>query len=154
MLVLVRSPLLTSHKWRELVSSGRLGYRCHGVFVWYNVCFVLLRFRIYAFVEAATLLFNRPSICWRPDSHTCFFFLFLFSLLFIWRCRFFRVFFCTIPALCLESTSYSFLSNGLFLPSDHGAGFWTSAYVRIQSINQSIVEFLPISVAASIYSYP
>ena len=24
--------LLTSHKWRELVSSGRLVCRCHGVF--------------------------------------------------------------------------------------------------------------------------
>ena len=31
-LVLVRSPLLTSHKWRESVSSGRLVCRCHGVF--------------------------------------------------------------------------------------------------------------------------
>ena len=31
-LVLVRSPLLTSHKWRELVSSGRLVCRYHGVF--------------------------------------------------------------------------------------------------------------------------
>ena len=30
--VLVRSPLLTSHKWRELVSSGRLVCRCHGIF--------------------------------------------------------------------------------------------------------------------------
>ena len=28
-LVLVRSPLLTSHKWRELVSSGRFVCRCH-----------------------------------------------------------------------------------------------------------------------------
>ena len=31
-LVLVRSPLLTSHKWREHVSPGRLVCRCHGVF--------------------------------------------------------------------------------------------------------------------------
>ena len=32
-LVLVRSPMLTSHKWREHVSSGRLVCRrCHGVF--------------------------------------------------------------------------------------------------------------------------
>ena len=31
-LVLVRSPLLTSHKWRELVSSERLVCRYHGVF--------------------------------------------------------------------------------------------------------------------------
>ena len=27
------SPLLTSHKWRELVSSGRFVSRCHGVFL-------------------------------------------------------------------------------------------------------------------------
>ena len=33
-LVLVRSPLLTSHKWRELVSFGRLVCRCHDVFLW------------------------------------------------------------------------------------------------------------------------
>ena len=32
-LVLVRSPLLTSRKWRELVSSARLVCRCHGVFL-------------------------------------------------------------------------------------------------------------------------
>ena len=31
-LVLVRSPLLTSYKCRELVSSGRSVCRCHGVF--------------------------------------------------------------------------------------------------------------------------
>ena len=44
-LVLVRSPLLTSHKWRELVSSGRLVCRCHDVFLWCYVCFVLVRSR-------------------------------------------------------------------------------------------------------------
>ena len=32
--LLVRSPLLTSHKWRELVPSGRLVCRCHDVFLW------------------------------------------------------------------------------------------------------------------------
>ena len=49
--------LLTSHKWRELISSGRLVCRCHGVFLWCYVCFVLLCFvfRLYAFVEAAAL---------------------------------------------------------------------------------------------------
>ena len=41
-LVLVRSPLLTSHKWRELVSSGRLVCRCHDVFS--GVTFVLFCF--------------------------------------------------------------------------------------------------------------
>ena len=42
--------------------------------------------------------FSRPSICRRPDRHTCFFF-------FFWRCRFFRVFFVPFPlSLCMEST--------------------------------------------------
>ena len=43
---LVRSPLLTSHKWRELVPSGHLVCRYHDVFLWCYVCFVLLRFRL------------------------------------------------------------------------------------------------------------
>ena len=38
--MLVRSPLLTSHKWRELVPSGRLVCRCHDVFLWCYVCFL------------------------------------------------------------------------------------------------------------------
>ena len=54
-LVLVRTPLLTNRKWRELVPSGRLVCRCHDVFLWCYVCFALLRFRLYAFVEAAAL---------------------------------------------------------------------------------------------------
>ena len=44
-----------SHKWRELVPSGRLVCRCHDVFLWCYICFVLLRFRLYAFVEAEAL---------------------------------------------------------------------------------------------------
>ena len=51
-----RLPLLTSHKWRELVSPGRLVCRCHDVFLWCYVCFVLLRFSfLYDFVEAVAL---------------------------------------------------------------------------------------------------
>ena len=38
--------------------------------------------------------------CRRPDSHTCFFF--------FWRCRFFRVFFCIIPAFSLYGEYLSF----------------------------------------------
>ena len=49
--------------------------------------------------------FNCPSICRRPDSHKPFF---LFFVLFIWICRFFRVFFVPFPlSLCMESTSYA-----------------------------------------------
>ena len=53
--MLVSSSLLTNHKWRELVSLGRLVCRFHDVFLWCYLCFVLLRFRLYAFVEAAAL---------------------------------------------------------------------------------------------------
>ena len=38
------SPLLTSHKWRELVSSGCFVCGSRGVFLRCYVCFVLLRF--------------------------------------------------------------------------------------------------------------
>ena len=48
--------LVDYHKWRELVSSGRLVCRCHDdVLLWCYLCFVLLRSRLYAFVEAAAL---------------------------------------------------------------------------------------------------
>ena len=53
--VLVRSPLLTSHKWSEFVSSGHLICRCHVDFLWCYVCFVLFRFRLHTFIEAAAL---------------------------------------------------------------------------------------------------
>ena len=39
--VLVRSPLLTRHKWYEFVSYGRLVCRCDVVFLW---CYVLFCF--------------------------------------------------------------------------------------------------------------
>ena len=86
-LVLVHSPLLSSHKWRELVSSRRLVCRCPDVFLWCHLCFVLLRFRPCASVEAAAL----RSIVFRyagaPIARRVSFF-----LLFIWKCRLFRVF--------------------------------------------------------------
>ena len=54
-LVLVRSPLLTRHKWCEFVSFRRLVCRCHVVFIWCYVGFVLFRFHLYTFIEAAAL---------------------------------------------------------------------------------------------------
>ena len=36
--------LLISHKWREIASSWRLVCRCHDVFLWCYICFVLLCF--------------------------------------------------------------------------------------------------------------
>ena len=66
---------------------------------------------------------------------------FLFLLLFIWRCRFFRVLlFVSFPlSLCIgEYVVPSFLPNGAFLPCDHGLDVDTSLYEN--SINQSIMR--------------
>ena len=54
--------------------------------------------------------------CIRPDSPTCFFLV-------------------AFPEYCIFCTMYSIT---VLLPCDHGLDFFTSAYVRIQSINQSI----------------
>ena len=64
-------------------------------------CFV---FRLYALIEAATLRlivlrYAGAAIASRVS--------FFFFPLFIWRCRFFRVFFVSLPGgFCIESTSY------------------------------------------------
>ena len=79
--MLVRSPLLTSHKWRELVSSGRLVCRFHDVFLWRYICFVLLRFRLYALIEAAALLSIVLRYAGAAIATRLSFFLFFFCLL-------------------------------------------------------------------------
>ena len=116
-LVLVRSPLLTNHKWREPVPSGRLVCRCHDVFLWCSVCFVLLRFRLYAFVEAAALRSIVLRYAGAPIATRVYFYFLEMSL--------FPSIFCAISAcsLCGEYVVRSFLPNGVFLPCDHGVGF-------------------------------
>ena len=106
-LVLVRSPLLTSHKWRELVSSGCLICRCHDVFLWCYLCFVLLRFRIYAFVEAAALRSNVLRYPGAPIA-TCV----SVFLLFLWECCFFRVFFVPLPFFFVWRVRRTFFPSG------------------------------------------
>ena len=72
----------------------------------YGVSFLLFCF---VFVFMLTLRrgpsSNRPSICRRPDSHTCFFFLLFFF--FIWRDVAFSEY-CLyhFRSLCISSTSY------------------------------------------------
>ena len=132
--------LVTSHKWRELVSSGRLVSRCHDVFHWCYVCFVLLRFRLfYAFVEAAALrsMVLRYSGALIATRVSLFFpFVYLEMSLF-------PSIFCTISAFFLyrEYVACSFLPNGVFQPCDHRLDFLfltsSAYYVRIQSINQN-----------------
>ena len=103
-----------------------------------SVCFVLLRFRPYAFVEAAALRsidlrYERAPIATR---------VFLLLLLFL-RCRFFRVFFLYhfrfIFVWRVRRTFFPSFRMVFFyvLPCDHGRNFFKSNYVRIQSINQS-----------------
>ena len=68
--------------------------------------------------------FNRPSICRRPDSHTCFFLFVPFVSL---KMSLFPSIFCTIVvavfSLYGEYAVRSFLPNGLFLPCDHGLDY-------------------------------
>ena len=121
-LVLVRSPLLTSHKWRELVSSGRLVCRCHDVFLWCYRCFVLLRFRFFAFVEATTLhsIVLRFAGALIPTRAS---FLFSFCLFgdvalsecFSYHCRFLFVW--------RVYRTFFFPDDVVFLPCDHGLDF-------------------------------
>ena len=54
-----------------------------------------------------------------------FVYFFLFFL-FLWRCRFFRVFLYRCRFLCMESTLYVLLPNGVFLSCDHGMDFGIS----------------------------
>ena len=134
--MLVRSPLLTSHKWREPVSSGRLVCRYHDVFLWCYLCFVLLRFRLYAFGEAAALRSIVLRYAGAPDSHTRFF-CFFFSFCLLGDAAFSEYFFVPMPfSLCMESTSYVLFSFRMVCFSTMGprAEFFTLAFVRIQSI--------------------
>ena len=74
--------------------------------------------------------FNRPSICRRFDSHTCFFLFFLFCFCLFGDVAFSEYFFVPFPlSLCMESRSYVlsfrmvFKERSVFLPCDHGLDF-------------------------------
>ena len=148
--MLVRSLLLTSHKWRELVSSGRLVCRCHDVFLWCYVCFVLLRFRLYAFTEAKVLRSIVLRYVGAPIATRVFFLLFL---LFIWGCRFFRCRFLFVWRV----RRIFFLSGGVFYLVT--TGFLTSAYyVRIESkiqkhIRQRTLMYVSFMLNVEPYNY-
>ena len=133
--MLVHSPLLTGHKWRESVSSKRLVCRYHDVFLWCYLCFVLLRFRLYVFVEAAALRSIALRYVGAPITTRV---SFLFFLLFIWRCHFCRVFFVPLPfSLSKGMTSYvlSFLMAFFYLVT---TGWILDTSSSKNSMNQSI----------------
>ena len=97
--MLVRLALLTSHKWRKLVSSGRLVCRCHDVHYWCYVCLVLLCLASF-FVLTLPLKsrpFSQPSFdiyAGAPKAtHVSFFFPFIYLEMSLFRsifCSFFR----------------------------------------------------------------
>ena len=86
-------------------------------------CFVLLRFRLYDFVEAAALC----SIVLRQAGvsiATRFFFLRFFPFCLFGGVAFSEYFFCIISAFLYgEYVVRSFFPNGVFLPCDHGMDF-------------------------------
>ena len=95
---------MTSHNWRELVSSGRLVCRCHDLFLWCYVCFVLLRFRLHAFVDAATLRSIVLRYAGAPVVTRVSFF---FPFVYLEMSLFPSIFLYQLPfSLCMESTLY------------------------------------------------
>ena len=122
--MLVRSPLLTSHKWPELVYSGRLVCRCHDVFI---SCllpfFVLLRFRLYAFVEAAALRSIVLRYAGAPiATRVSFFFPFVYLEVSLSPSSFYII--SVFSLYGTESTSYVLSSRMVpFLPCDNGLDF-------------------------------
>ena len=84
----------------------------------------MLRFRFYAFTEAAALrsIVVRSSICMRPDSHTCFFS--FFSSFFL-EMSLFPSIFVPLPFFPLYGNYVARFSlpDGVFLPCDHGLDF-------------------------------
>ena len=112
----VCSPLLTSHKWRELVSSGRFVCRCHGVFPLVLRLFVLFCFvfRLYAFVEAAALHSIVLRYAGVPIATCVSFFLFFHFFAYLEMSLFPSIFF-TISAFSLygEYVVRFFLPDGV-----------------------------------------
>ena len=109
--------MLTSHMWRERVSSRRLVCRCHDLFLWCTACFVLLRFDLYAFAEAAALRSIVLRYAGAPIATRVSFVYLEMSLL--------ASIFCTIAAFSLNGQYVvrSFLPNGVFPPCDHWLDF-------------------------------
>ena len=91
----------------------------YAVFLWCYVCFVLLRFRLYAFVEAAALRSIVLRYAGAPIATRVYFCLF-------GDVAFSEYFFCTIPAFSLY---------GEYVILDHGLDFWHHLMLINQSIN-------------------
>ena len=143
--------------WRELVPSWRLVCRCHGVFLWCYVCFVLLRFRLHAFAEAAALrsivlryagapIATRFFFFFGDVAFSDYYFLYQFRFLFVWRVRrtFFPselcfLFFCLVTmGWIFDISSCENSINQSFIPSDTtGAGKISRCATKKQPITRT-----------------
>ena len=85
-------------------------------FLWCFVGFALLRFSSLCFRCSRGPSFNRPSICRRSDSHTCFFLLFCSPFFVYLEMSLFPSIFCIISAFSLygEYVVRSFRPDGVF----------------------------------------
>ena len=109
--VLVRSPQWTSHKWCELVSSGRLVCRCHISLLCYGFFFALF---LLLLLSLKPRFFIQPffvlrSACVPTVIRLSFFFLFFLDM------SLFPIIFVPLPLyLCMESTSHAFSFRVMF----------------------------------------
>ena len=145
--MLVRSPRLTSNKWRGFVSSGRLVCKYHVVVLWGYVCCVLFRFRRIAFTEATVLCLIVLRYACAPTATRSYLTtvcallcvcLFFFLFLFFFGDAAFSKYFCTknIFSLYGECVVRFFLPGDILLPCDHGLRILHHFFfVKIQSIN-------------------
>ena len=121
--MLVRSPLLTSHKWYELVSPGRLFCRCNDVILWcYTFVLFCFVFRRYAFIEAAALRPIALRYAGAPIATRAFFLSFcLFrDETFPFVCFVYNI---AVFSLYREYVVRLLLPDGVFLLCDHGLDF-------------------------------
>ena len=91
---------------------------------------VVLRLFCFVSFSCRGLSSNRSSIWMRPDSHTCFLLVSFVSL----EMSLFPSMFVPLPfSRCMESTSHVFPFRTMFFTLWPWAGFFTLAYVIIQS---------------------
>ena len=138
--------------------SGRLVCRCHDVFLWCYVCFVLLRFRLHALVEAAAL----RSIVLRYAGAriaTCVSFSFIgdvaFSEYFWYHFRFLFVWRVLLPSYVLSFRMVFFyrVTTGWIFDTSLGDNLINKNKIKIISYLIQVSNSSPLLVSAYWTSY-
>ena len=108
-----------------------------------GVTFVLFRFRIFAFIEAAALCSIvlryacAPTVTRSYLTSACVLFRFIYLFFVSLEISLFPSTFVPLPySLCMESTSYVFLFRMIFLPCGHGLDFCHLMWDFSQSMNR------------------